>query len=175
MLTPEGRVAVASTHSPTVYLLPGSGQTDPTIRIDHRIFPQGFARGEREELLAALEYARRNAPPFAQRQYQYSIPEQKSVYSSVWVTPTGSLWLGRPAPGHRVPPVPAFRSGSPEPPPMLSFREQRWYVRFASDGRYLGDVLFPEQVRDVAPGDRVAWGVIEDADGLQTVVRFDLP
>lgn len=172
-LTRDGGIVVTGTHDPRI-LLEGS-RAGRVTRIDHRAEPEGFASGEREELLAALEYARRNAPPIAKRQYDLRIPDRKAIYASIHTTIDGSIWLRDHPPGHRIAPVPAFRSGSLEPPPTISFREQPWYSRFDRDGRYRGDVLFPANVRKVAFGTGVAWGVVEDPGGVETVVRFELP
>ncbi len=171
-LLDDRRVATVATDDGTIIFRPVAGQ-GRVQRIEFPVVPSAYAPGEREELVRARDYARSNAPQIVPNSMKnYEVPLAKGVYAGMAVAVDGLLWMRRRAPGVRIEPIPSAISGSPVPPPTISFRDPLVYSGFTPTGEFLGTVTLPTDATMAAFGRGVVWAVLADEDGLEHLARF---
>lgn len=151
--------------------------------------PEGVLRVEREpEPVPVLpaEAEERRARITAELQRQYGgwrwngpeIPETKPPIRTLFADDDGRVWVvvsrpGRPIMTRTEAEAEAERAGRP----VLRYEEPPAFEVFDADGRFLGPVSAPAQLRtDPSPVVRGAmvWGIERDALGVPTVVRYRL-
>ena len=135
-------------------------RSDTGIRVEHASEPVGVGAAERAELEAQLRAAGRQRRP---------IPTVKPAYASIGVASDGRLWLRRHMPAKRLTDPELEHLGLPE---TRRWREPQRYDVFEADGRYLGVVAVPDDVRVVAVGREQLWGVTRAGGEGVALVRY---
>lgn len=113
------------------------------------------------------------APPF--RPAPWSVPTHKQLVTDAATDPAGRVWLRLATTGIRGSPVVRFRTTNSPVEGVLHYHDGFRYAAFDADMRFLGVIDLPGSYSMVAFGVAHVWAVEEGSDGLQYLVRFDLP
>lgn len=104
-----------------------------------------------------------------------TVPTAKQPVTDASVGADGRIWLRLATEGVRGAAVLAYETTASSRQAYLQYRDRFWYAGFEPDGRFLGIVELPGDYSRVEFGPGAIWAVETDADGLETLVRFDLP
>ncbi len=127
------------------------------IRIEHDHEPVPVGAAERAEL---------GAMSVASGPERRSIPAVKPAYATIDVATDGRLWV------RRQRRVPSFEAYCEAKAGVRTEAERVVREVFEADGRYLGEVGVPDDVRIITFGRDQLWGVTRTTGGVVTLVRY---
>jgi hypothetical protein len=144
---------------------------DSIISIRRRVEPIVISSEQRDVERAGVESVMQQLVP-GSRFTGPEIPRVKPAYKDLRIGEDGTIWVHVSMPGERYTPDPPAnpQPGSGPVPPR--WREPSVYDVFEPDGRYLGRVPHPNNIRILRMTRDRAWGTLADEDGVQTVRRF---
>lgn len=150
--------------------VPNGGKT---VKIQRAFTPVRVPAEERAEWKALIE------ANFRQLQPDWSwpstaIPSVKPAFQSFMGGLDGRVWVSLNVESERfTPEPPATREANALPPITYRSALQKWDV-FEPDGRYIGTVSAPNNVRPRAMRGNFAWGIATDDDDVPTLVKLKI-
>ena len=98
------------------------------------------------------------------------IPEVKPFFRDIFAGEDGRIWVFRYVAAEKRDDVEPL----PDRPdrPLLTWREPWTFDVFEHDGTFLGSVEVPELFEPFVFRDQRIWGMLEDADGVERIVRL---
>lgn len=130
-----------------------------------------YLSAERGELQAYMDWLKTNDPGDADPS-NTKVPADKQVSAGFIIDGEGRVWIRRTSIGVRISAKDPPRG--PREPPHITYSEPLVYDGFLSTGTFLGEVRFPPNVSQVSFVDNMAWAVVTDLDGVESIVRFRL-
>jgi hypothetical protein len=167
---PEGYFVSAVSDRYAVDLLRADS---PTLRLEREVMPVPVSQAERVAEEERVTQAMRRVDP-SWRWEGAPIPHMKPLLRGIQSGMDGRVWIQLYQPGEPVPEE-ELEPGPDGSPPVPRFREPTVFDVFEDDGRYLGQVVAPDELpsypRPIFRGEHV-WSVVRDALGVQYVVRY---
>jgi 6-bladed beta-propeller protein len=160
---PAGYVVVGVSDS---YMLAHHRPSD-ILRFGRRVDPRPVHRAEAEEVRRRFEWM--EAQPAYRAPEGEWIPDYMPPFSGLQVADDGNVWVRR-----NVTPIRTEAIGSEAGPPPITWTQPHIYDVFDSEGRYLGEVTFPDDVEPLLFGRGTILGIRRGSFDEQYVVRMSL-